>query len=78
MVHMPTHKMKIILDPDPARKTILAPELEGPVMVGEGEARGDVCYSCGHCGLVLIDRVLPTAGVEIIIKCPRCGRFNEP
>lgn len=69
---MATLKTKIIPEPDPKTKTILAP-LKSPIMRGNG----DYTYLCGSCDTVLLDHINEGQVKGIILKCPKCSKFSE-
>lgn len=70
---MADQKGKIIPEPQPNTRTILAPR-QAPAIKGEG---GDSIL-CGNCGITLVSNLDATTVIEnIVIKCPDCGSFND-
>ncbi len=69
---MPDRKAKIISEPSPGTRPIID-QKSLPVAVSSG----DVNVQCGSCGTVLIQGMIGTEFAGIVIKCPRCGQFNE-
>ena len=69
---MPTFKTKIIPEPAPKARAILAP-LKLPIMQGHG----DYTYLCDSCDAVLFDHINEGQGVGVAIKCPECNWFSE-
>ena len=69
---MPTLKTKIIPEPDPKKRAILAPP-KPPIMRGNG----DYTYLCGSCETVLLDHINEGQIENIVLKCPKCSKFSE-
>ena len=70
-------KPMVIPEPEPNTRAVFV--FAGPpgVPFMVGDPPGNVVMDCGSCGNVLTDGV----GVEqlqgIVIKCPKCGSFND-
>ena len=73
---MPDIKMDLIEEPPEGTRTVLIPEV-APVFRGEGAGKGDVNYLCGRCSTILIETMPQGSVRNIVIKCPKCGSFNE-
>jgi uncharacterized Zn finger protein len=69
---MPDRKAKIIPEPTPGTRQVID-QKSLPVAVSSG----DVNVQCGSCGSVLIQGLVGAEFGDIVIKCPRCGAFNE-
>ena len=68
-------KLKIITKPFGDDRRVLEPNV-APVL--RGDKRSDD-YICGKCGTVLareIGRSLKKY-MDIVMRCPRCGQYNE-
>jgi len=46
---------------------------ESPAVTGGG----DESYECAGCGAVLIRNVSPGLATDVVVKCSRCGTWNE-
>lgn len=70
---MATKKGKIIPEPKPNTRTILAPR-QAPAIKGDGSDS----ILCGNCEVILISNLNPATVIKnIVIKCPDCGSFND-
>lgn len=66
--------LRIIPAPQPDTRVVF--EIKGlfPALKGQGETD----LVCGDCGQVLIEGVGSDAVIKnIVIKCPKCGKYNE-
>jgi hypothetical protein len=70
---MDTRRMKVIPEPDPKVRTILAPSYKGPAMKGNGS----LDYACGSCGSTLLRSVDYKQVQNVVVKCFSCNSFNE-
>jgi phage FluMu protein Com len=73
---MPQTKVKLRTIPTPAEGTRTVFELRGlfPAFTGKGETD----LVCGNCGQVLVEGIGSDAIIKnIVIKCPKCGNYNE-
>jgi DNA-directed RNA polymerase subunit RPC12/RpoP len=65
-------RLKVIPPPEEGTRAVLQgkslPIIKGP---------GQYTYLCGNCGAVLIEGVDEGQVRDIVIPCPRCGRYNE-
>ena len=68
-----TITMNAIPEPAPKTRAVLAPTFKGPVITGGGA----VNYTCGDCGIVLLESVDFKHVVNIVVKCGGCADFNE-
>ena len=70
---MANQRGKIIPEPQPNTRTILAPS-QAPAIKGEGSDS----ILCGNCGITLVSNLDATTVIKnIVIKCPDCGSFND-
>jgi hypothetical protein len=65
-------KAKIIPEPAPGTRAVIDQKTL-PVAVSSG----DVNYLCGTCGVLLIQGIVGDQFNNLVIKCPKCGTFNE-
>jgi hypothetical protein len=65
-------KAKIIPEPQAGTRSVIDQKTL-PVAVSSG----DTDILCGSCGVVLIKGMLGDSFSNIVIRCPRCGKFNE-
>jgi hypothetical protein len=62
--------------PSPARTRVVLEwigEIPSPLFRGEG----DVNFVCGCCGKVVAEHVWRFSIIDIVLKCPHCGGYNE-
>jgi phage FluMu protein Com len=66
--------LKVIPVPVAGARTVL--ELQGAFPAFRG--KGETDLTCGLCGQVLIEGIGGDAVIKnIVIKCPKCGNYNE-
>ena len=73
---MPRTEVKLRTITKPAEGTRTVFELKGlfPAFSGKGETD----FVCGICGQVLVEGIGGDAVIKnIVIKCPKCGNYNE-
>ena len=73
MTEQSTRKMKVIPEPAPNTRSVLAPTFKGPVIQSEGP----LSYACGQCETTLMRNVDYKQVRQVVIKCFACGAFNE-
>ena len=68
-------KYMTLIDEPVSLEGVLTPEKGTSAMAGSG----DVSYRCGACKTRLLDDMGhdDICGADIVVKCPKCGRFNE-
>lgn len=64
--------LSIVSKPREGSRTVIEPEV-APAFKGEG----DVDYVCGNCGAVLAEKLREGQIENIVIHCPKCGKYNE-
>ena len=69
---MPDIKLQVIPQPDEGTKAVLQSN-KAPMIRGSGEYN----YQCGNCGASLIEGIDQGQIQNMVILCPRCGRYNE-
>ena len=69
---MPEMKLPTIPQPDEGTRAVLQSN-KAPMIKGGGE----YSYQCGNCGAFLIEGIEKGQIRNIVILCPRCGRYNE-
>jgi hypothetical protein len=69
---MPEIKLKTIPQPDEGTRAVLQSN-KAPMIRGAGEYN----YLCGNCGALLVEGIEQGQIQNIVIICPRCGRYNE-
>jgi hypothetical protein len=65
-------KAQIIPEPSAGSRTVIDQQTL-PVAVSSG----DVNYLCGSCGVLLIQGMVGSQPNNIVIRCPKCGAYNE-
>jgi len=65
-------KLKIIPEPSEGTRTVMKPKVV-PAFKGDG----DTDYVCGQCGVVLADKMRQGQVQNIVVRCPKCGKYNE-
>ena len=65
-------KANIIPEPAPGTKTIIDQKVL-PIAVSSG----DVNILCGSCSSVLFQGMAADTIFNMVVKCPKCGSFNE-
>jgi hypothetical protein len=68
-------KLKVIPKPGSGTRIVFAPFSPEPLYIGDDGSAPD--YICGNCGCVFMTKVNTLMLDNIIIKCPRCGAFND-
>jgi hypothetical protein len=68
-----TRRMKVIPEPKPNTRSVIAPTFKGPAIKGEGPHS----YTCGSCGLTLLKNVECKQVQDIVVRCHECQSFNE-
>ena len=75
---MPIISMRIIPEPEKGTRSVLVPSATAvPVIKGSGAGAGDPSYSCGSCGLVLVETVQADSIVNFVFRCPKCRAYSE-
>ena len=67
-----TIKLNIVPKPAQGTRTLIESKIS-PAFKGEGETN----YVCGNCGAVLAEKVRPGQIKNIVVLCPKCGKYNE-
>jgi len=65
-------KLEIILKPSEGTRTVMEPKVV-PAYNGDG----DTDYICGKCGALLADKIRKGQVQNIVVRCPKCGQYNE-
>ena len=65
-------RAKVIAEPPAGTRSVIDSKVL-PVAVSSG----DVNYLCGSCGVLLIQGLIGGQFNNLVIKCPKCGAFNE-
>ncbi len=65
-------RLKIIRKPDKKKRSIIESKVF-PVFKGEGPYN----YLCGNCPTVLCEGMQKGQVGNIVIRCPKCGRYNS-
>jgi hypothetical protein len=68
----PGQKARIIPEPAPGTRTVLDQQA-----LTVAVSSGDVDYLCGSCGVLLLQGMVRDAALNLVVKCPRCGAFND-
>jgi hypothetical protein len=68
---MPNKTAKVIPEPLPGTKTIIAPKT-----MPAYKSSGDIDVLCGACSTVIVKGMTPNQAQDVAIKCS-CGNFNE-
>jgi hypothetical protein len=73
----PTKQIKLLVIPEPAERTrtVLLQASTQPLFTGEEKEAPD--YVCGKCDSVLIAKTTKLLFLNIVIKCFRCGAYND-
>ena len=64
--------LKIIPTPPKGTRAVLIPQTP-PAIKGEGPIK----MYCENCHTILVDGVYENQIRNIVIKCPKCGFYNE-
>lgn len=74
----PEKRLRVIPEPEEGTRSVLVPtdDVVGPVINGPG-GRGTTDQVCGSCGRVLIAGIAPSQVMEMVIRCPDCGSYND-
>jgi ribosomal protein S27AE len=68
-------KLTIIAEPAPGSRTVFSPFDATPIYKGRDRLAPD--YVCGKCGNVFMTGVSTHMLDNVVIKCPRCGAYND-
>lgn len=68
-------KLDVIPKPAEGSRIVFAPFSPEPLYIGDDTSAPD--YICGECSCVFMTKVNTLMLDNIIIKCPRCGAFND-
>jgi DNA-directed RNA polymerase subunit RPC12/RpoP len=69
-------KLTVIPQSETNERQVIIIEGKGTVAV-KGK-KGQLNYTCGNCGAVLIEDIDKNTNImNIVIKCNRCGLFND-
>jgi len=68
-------KLSVISEASLGTRIVFAPFSPAPLYIGDDASAPD--YICGACGCVFMTKVNTLMLDNIIIKCPRCGAFND-
>ena len=71
---MPEVDMRIIPEPEPSTRTVLAPKSAGLAIKSEC---GEMTYRCGSCKTKLFEHVDYKHVAAVVVRCGRCGTHNE-
>ena len=71
---MPEVDMRIIPEPEPSTRTVLAPKSAGLAIKSEC---GEMTYRCGSCKTKLFEHVNYKHVAAVVVRCGRCGTHNE-
>ena len=67
-------KLKTITKPAEGTRTVF--EIKGLIPAFSGKGKTDLV--CGNCGQVLVEGIGEDVVIKnIVIKCPKCGNYNE-
>ena len=68
-----TFAMKVIPEPAPGSRALLIPPTGAPALRGGGP----LSYTCGRCGNTLLKDLMVEQARSYVVKCGKCGAFNE-
>lgn len=68
-----THKMRVIPEPAPKTRSVLMPGFKGAALKSDGP----LDFTCGQCGITLLESMERNQVQLIVIRCGGCGAFNE-
>lgn len=70
---MATKTLRIIPRPAANTRTVVM-KAAAPVITGRG---GSTAYRCGGCRLTLVKGIQKARVINVVIRCPGCGSFND-
>ncbi len=65
-------KLTTIEEPPEGTRTVIESKVT-PTFKGEG----DLDYICGGCGAIIAEKVRRGQIRNIVVLCPKCGKYNE-
>jgi len=65
-------KLAIISKPPEGTRTVIESNAS-PAFKGEGDSD----YICGNCGAILAEKIRRGQIKNIVVRCPKCGQYNE-
>ena len=68
-----THAMRVIPEPAPGSRSVLIPRGRDLALRGGGA----LSYTCGNCGLVLMKDLMAEQARSFVVRCGKCGAYNE-
>ena len=68
-----TLAMRLIPEPEPGTRALLIPPSGAPALRGGGP----LSYTCGRCGNTLLKDLMFEQARSYVVKCGKCGAFNE-
>lgn len=72
MSAMASRRLREIPQPEEGSRPVYFAE-NGPAVTGGGE----LSHQCAGCGAILIRNVSPGLATDVVVKCSRCGTWNE-
>jgi hypothetical protein len=69
---MASRRLREIPQPEEGSRPVYL-AVDGPVVTGGG----DLSYQCAGSAATLIRNVSPGLATEVVVKCSRCGTWNE-
>jgi DNA-directed RNA polymerase subunit RPC12/RpoP len=71
------HRLEVIPKPAEGTRSVLVTDrTDDDFFYMTGEFTDD-SYECGSCGRPLVRGVRPGTLQDIVLRCPRCGSYND-
>jgi DNA-directed RNA polymerase subunit RPC12/RpoP len=71
-------RLRVIPEPKQGSRSVFVTDNKSPDFVFiNGQSPRTNRYDCGRCGKALMLNIDKNSVSNIVIKCPRCGSFND-
>lgn len=70
-------QLRVIPEPKPGTRSVIISASTDPDFVFMQGALEGIEFGCGNCGRILMRGVAPGQVVNVVLKCPSCGHFND-
>jgi DNA-directed RNA polymerase subunit RPC12/RpoP len=69
--------LQVIPEPEAGTRSVFITDNTDPDFIFVQGSLEDIEYTCGNCGRVLMRGVAPGQVINVVLRCPRCGQFND-